>query len=1005
MRKAAVNTFTDGLMMDANPLITAQSCLTDCLNGTLITYNGNEFTLQNDMGNVKLEKAKLPDGFVPIGMKEYGGIIYMTLLNPVTNECEIGSMPSPSYETQPTDRGEGNDTVDISSESMINDGVFNDYFIKLFEFEQLTLNPGDMYGIAYQVTSGIDPIKSKNVYNVELYAVDKDNKQHKIDDPTFLNKIAVGNEDYVYMDKAVSAVLGLKISLQEIDWFESVVYEKDKDIILKLNWANKLQDASTTDDDIYISGVRMIYNGEKDNALYLKTNDISSEKVKENLTISAESQPELYKLLYKEGETLELELTPYDQFHYIDALTRKLSVTLGKDYVYDSSTATFKYKYSKSNKSLRIDFTMNTINMVDPYLYVEFYDVWSDYSVLMPVEDINPAGLNTLFIDIVNEPIDFNDENGGVDPDLLTTWEPTSERSVNNIYQPILSDRIRIKQLLRENNLYLVRMAAIDNNIEDLGVRPEAKQYTSEYKLLVINENYNSWYDKLNDIGKTTGVDFNTQNLNTTYTFDFDAQLNGSAGEPTKTVEDKLTCKYNGNYYSFSEGVQVDYKSQSYIENYNTQAEYVLSTDIKSSSVPFGYMQSITTGLKDIDDSKVYITDTDSDVTSEKSISKITGVVGKEGINISLSTKRSISASISEEQKDNKVETREPYKLRTKWSKTDATVYPAIYGYRHSGQRYVQYLARYVNVDETLYDSKDADKFYFIDADCPNETNLLEVMNYELRGPNYQYFLGEEVDAFSIDLDKKTNWGNIDTKLEFESTSSTVWSGEPWALMLRSSANGAVIVKFDNTSEVIRALDDIYAVPVEDKTFYLYTYDEVESSASSTTELVGSIKLDLVSNATVVQKVKNKIYSTKDEVIYALNSLIKDKEKIDKPSLSEDYIDLKTPEIKSEITLDIPEISITASSDKTVYNSLIKSSETIKKQQPELFISSEHENMIPYSASGEYTNQAKRFVCSIVNNNCRFTYKPKDLAKTKWNVPKVDDKDGPYVDKTLFDQL
>jgi hypothetical protein len=38
----AVNTFNDGLNLDTNAMVTPSTVLTDCLNGTLLTYNGNE---------------------------------------------------------------------------------------------------------------------------------------------------------------------------------------------------------------------------------------------------------------------------------------------------------------------------------------------------------------------------------------------------------------------------------------------------------------------------------------------------------------------------------------------------------------------------------------------------------------------------------------------------------------------------------------------------------------------------------------------------------------------------------------------------------------------------------------------------------------------------------------------------------------------------------------------------------------------------------------------------
>jgi hypothetical protein len=80
------STFDKGLIMDLNPLTMPNDALSNCLNGTLITYNGNEFVLQNDFGNGKVETAFLPAGYVPVGVKEYGGIIYVASYNPIKNQ-------------------------------------------------------------------------------------------------------------------------------------------------------------------------------------------------------------------------------------------------------------------------------------------------------------------------------------------------------------------------------------------------------------------------------------------------------------------------------------------------------------------------------------------------------------------------------------------------------------------------------------------------------------------------------------------------------------------------------------------------------------------------------------------------------------------------------------------------------------------------------------------------------------------------------------------------------
>ena len=94
-RKEVINKFDKGLMMDANPLSTSPEVLTSALNVTLITFNGSEFMLQSDMGNGRVETAYLPSGYVPVGMVEFGGIIYVVSYNPFDNRGQIGSFPSP----------------------------------------------------------------------------------------------------------------------------------------------------------------------------------------------------------------------------------------------------------------------------------------------------------------------------------------------------------------------------------------------------------------------------------------------------------------------------------------------------------------------------------------------------------------------------------------------------------------------------------------------------------------------------------------------------------------------------------------------------------------------------------------------------------------------------------------------------------------------------------------------------------------------------------------------
>ena len=66
-KSSTVNTVNEGLVMDLNPVVTPNNVLTNCLNGTLVTFNGNENVLQNDMGNGRVGTAYLPEGYIPLG--------------------------------------------------------------------------------------------------------------------------------------------------------------------------------------------------------------------------------------------------------------------------------------------------------------------------------------------------------------------------------------------------------------------------------------------------------------------------------------------------------------------------------------------------------------------------------------------------------------------------------------------------------------------------------------------------------------------------------------------------------------------------------------------------------------------------------------------------------------------------------------------------------------------------------------------------------------------------
>ena len=155
MDKLAQNSFSNGLALDNSPFVQVNSTLKNCLNGTILTFKGNEYVLQNDLGNGKvglkdkegnIEYVKLSKGFVPLGVKEHGGIIYIVSKNPKTNQEEIGSFPSPEYDTLLN-------TITLTDSNTID--YNSDYTKKIFK--TTAINVGDVINFSYQSDSSSSP--------------------------------------------------------------------------------------------------------------------------------------------------------------------------------------------------------------------------------------------------------------------------------------------------------------------------------------------------------------------------------------------------------------------------------------------------------------------------------------------------------------------------------------------------------------------------------------------------------------------------------------------------------------------------------------------------------------------------------------------------------------------------------------------------------------------------------------------------------------------------------
>lgn len=182
MWQEATNTFNEGLVMDLNPLTTPNNVLTSCLNGTIITYNGNEYVLQNDMGNGRVESAYLPVGYVPVGMTEFGGIVYVISYNPQLDKSQIGSFPSPERNISSEEKSDSQvvlDNPDFGYDTNTGASTGANIFYVQKDLYKDKLNPGDKF-IVYANKGEITGNKEKLDELKEVNELEEDNQTTKL---------------------------------------------------------------------------------------------------------------------------------------------------------------------------------------------------------------------------------------------------------------------------------------------------------------------------------------------------------------------------------------------------------------------------------------------------------------------------------------------------------------------------------------------------------------------------------------------------------------------------------------------------------------------------------------------------------------------------------------------------------------------------------------------------------------------------------------------------------
>lgn len=332
----AKSSFGDGLLMDFAPDNTQATCLTHALNATLLTMNGNELSLQNDMGNGRVETAYLPEGYVPVGTCEFGDIIYIVSYNPITNKSQIGCFPSPERNISSKELSGIKTKFNLEEFTKLTEFGFRETIsnsVKKVIYDN-SLNPGDKFivhsGDIHNNISRISDYGNKShiigtfpkQFKINVVAIEDSGKINYLNsdlkwyDDFYINQESTSNSNkpdidsyrnilssgYSVFQSKVSGKLAILIELERIQTFNST-YEVLKsstkqtnsieptnvnfqqyDIYVNFNWQTNNLDVNPK--SIVIYDFKWVSNsGDADKAGYYYVNgNKSAEKVKFPIT-------------------------------------------------------------------------------------------------------------------------------------------------------------------------------------------------------------------------------------------------------------------------------------------------------------------------------------------------------------------------------------------------------------------------------------------------------------------------------------------------------------------------------------------------------------------------------------------------------------------------------------------------------------------------------------------------------------------------------------------------
>lgn len=411
--------------MDLHPINTPNTVLTDSLNGTIITYDGNEHVLQNDMGNYKLKDCQLKSNYIPIGLKEHAGILYIVSYNPLDESVEIGTYPSPEIKTPSSYNGVKKtlDTFENLYGKFLYSEIEKPQSVIWYD-EKLKIHPGDYYKITTDVFDNLRIIKNawfimtddKTLQEVEVKQNLNDYTpvtweypgylafQQKIITPTefeaFVSQLNI--PDYIESEDSdlpdiTDGKIGFEISLTRLD-YERIINGKNLNEVIDI--------------DVVVTKVKQ--DGSKEIL------DVQWDNDQEKFTVYdfGESEINVFGLLdltssifkLKKSDTLVFEITPVFKDNNLsivfDQYKTSAAINLNKiGTVDDLEIGSEVYKFWRKNNTCYVIFDISSPTIVagNVHLYYRLTDLNGISGDWIYFEDEVLSGENMIALNLSDE--------------------------------------------------------------------------------------------------------------------------------------------------------------------------------------------------------------------------------------------------------------------------------------------------------------------------------------------------------------------------------------------------------------------------------------------------------------------------------------------------------------------------------------------------------------------------------------------------------------------------